>query len=174
MIRSFNGISPKIAKSAFVSEAACVIGDVEIGENSSVWPGAVIRGDVSKIVIGDSTSVEDNCVVHGAATVTIANHVIIGHGAVVHCQKIGTNVLIGNNATLLDGAEIGDSCIVAAGALVLSDTRVPKNSVVMGTPAQVKQRITEKQREEIMQGSAFYAKLARQYVEQGFGDTLQE
>ena len=168
MIRSFNGISPKIAPSAFVSEAAYVIGDVLIGENSSVWPGAVIRGDISKIVIGDSSSVEDNCVVHGATNVIIDNNVIIGHGAVVHCQKIGSNVLIGNNATLLDGAEIGGFCIVGAGALVLSDTKVPENSVVMGAPAQVKQRVTKKQRDEIKQGSAFYAKLAQRYLEQGF------
>jgi carbonic anhydrase/acetyltransferase-like protein (isoleucine patch superfamily) len=168
MIRSFNGMSPKIAPSAFVSEAAYVIGDVEIGENSSVWPGAVIRGDICKIVIGDRSSVEDNCVVHGATRITIDNNVIIGHGAVVHCQKIGSNVLIGNNVTLLDGAEIGDSCIVGAGALVLSETKVPENSVVMGAPAQVKERVTKKQRDEIKQGSAFYAELAQRYLEQGF------
>ena len=168
MIRSFNGISPKIAFSAFVSEAAYVIGDVEIGENSSVWPGAVIRGDICKIVIGHSSSLEDNCVVHGATRIIINNNVIIGHGAVVHCQKIGSNVLIGNNVTLLDGAEIGDSCIVGAGALVLPDTKVPKNSVVMGVPAQVKEKVTKEQRDKIKQGSAFYAKLARQYLEQGF------
>jgi carbonic anhydrase/acetyltransferase-like protein (isoleucine patch superfamily) len=168
MIRSFNGVSPKIAPSAFVSEAAYVIGDVEIGENSSVWPGAVIRGDICKIVIGDSSSVEDNCVVHGATKITIANNVIIGHGAVVHCQKIGSNVLIGNNVTLLDGAEIGDSCIVGAGALVLSDTKVPNHSVVMGAPAEVKERVTKQQRDKIKQGSAFYAKLAQRYLEQGF------
>jgi carbonic anhydrase/acetyltransferase-like protein (isoleucine patch superfamily) len=168
MIRSFNGVSPKIAASAFVSEAAYVIGDVEIGEYSSVWPGAVIRGDICKIVIGDSSSVEDNCVVHGATKITIANHVIIGHGAVVHCQKIGSNVLIGNNVTLLDGAEIGDSCIVGAGALVLSETKVPDHSVVMGAPAEVKERVTKKQRDKIKQGSAFYAKLAQRYLEQGF------
>jgi carbonic anhydrase/acetyltransferase-like protein (isoleucine patch superfamily) len=168
MIRSFNGISPKITPSAFVSEAAYVIGDVEIGENSSVWPGAVIRGDICKIVIGDSSSVEDNCVMHGATKISIANNVIIGHGAVVHCQKIGSNVLIGNNATLLDGAEIGDSCIVGAGALVLSDTKVPSHSVVMGAPAEVKERVTEKQLDKIKQGAAFYAKLAQRYLEQGF------
>ena len=168
MIRSFNGISPKIAPSVFVSEAAYVIGDVEIGENSSVWPGAVIRGDTCKIVIGQSSSLEDNCVVHGATRVTIDDNVIIGHGAVVHCRKIGSNVLIGNNVTLLDGAEIGDSCIVGAGSLVLPGTKVPENSVVMGAPAQVKEKVTKKQRDEIMQGSAFYVKLAQRYLEQGF------
>jgi len=157
MIRSFDGISPKIATSAFVSEAAYVIGDVEIGQKSSVWQGAIIRGDICKIVIGESSSVEDNCVVHGATKITIANNLIVVHGAVVHCQKIGSNVLIGNNVTLLDGAEIGDSCIVGAGALVLSDTKVPNHSVVMGAPAQIKERVTKKQREEIKEGSAFYA-----------------
>ena len=168
MIRSFNGMSPKIAPSAFVSEAAYVIGDVEIGEYSSIWPGAVIRGDICKIVIGHSSSLEDNCVVHCARRITIDNNVIVGHGAVVHCRKIGSNVLIGNNATLLDGVEIGDFCIVGAGSLILPDTKVPNNSVVMGAPGQIKENITKKQRDSIKQGSAFYAKLAQRYLDQGF------
>ncbi len=101
MIRSFNGKTPKIAESAFVSEAAYVVGDVEIGENSSVWPGAVIRGDFGSIRIGKNTAVEDACVIHSGspttltADVTIGNNVHIGHGAVINCLRIGNKVLIG-------------------------------------------------------------------------------
>ena len=101
MIKSFRGMTPKIAKTAFVSEAAYVVGDVEIGENSSVWPGAVIRGDFGKIKIGKHTAVEDNCVIHSGSPsspisdVTIGDNVIIGHSAVSNCRRIGNNVLIG-------------------------------------------------------------------------------
>ena len=113
MIRDFNGKSPKIAPSAFVSETAYIIGDVEIGENSNIWPGAVIRADFGKTTIGHNTLIEDNCVVHSGTDVTIGNGVIIGHGAVIHCRRIGNNVLVGNNASILDGAEIGNSASLA-------------------------------------------------------------
>src|SRR4030042_4874489 len=100
MIRKVNGKSPKIASSAFVSEAAYIVGDVKIGENSNIWPGAVIRADFGKITIGKNTSIEDNCVVHSGADVIIGHNTIMGHGAVVHCHRLGSRVLGGNNATL--------------------------------------------------------------------------
>jgi carbonic anhydrase/acetyltransferase-like protein (isoleucine patch superfamily) len=165
MIRIFNGKRPDIAPSAFVSEAAYVIGDVLIGNNASVWPGAVIRGDVCKIEIGENTSIEDNCVVHG--DVRIGNGVIIGHGAVIHCHKIGNNVLIGNNATILNGAEIGHFCIIGAGSMVTIDMKIPDDSLVMGLPAQIKGQISSKQRLELKEGAMFYTKLAREYREEG-------
>ena len=168
MIESFNGKSPKIAPSAFVSKAAYVIGDVEIGENSNVWPGAVIRGDVAKIKIGHSTSVEDNCVVHGGTDVIIGDEVIIGHGAVIHCRKIGNNVLIGNNAVILDNAEVGDFCIVGAGSVVAPETKVPDNSLAMGVPARVKSQLSQKQLAYLKHGAEFNAKLAEEYKKQGF------
>ena len=168
MIESFNGKSPKIAPSAFVSKAACVIGDVEIGENSNVWPGAVIRGDIATIRIGHSTSVEDNCVVHGATDVIIGDEVIIGHGAVVHCRKIGNNVLIGNNAVILDDAEVGDFCIIGAGSVVSPEAKIPDNSLAMGVPARVKSQLSQKQLAYLKYSSAFYTKLAEEYKNQGF------
>src|SRR4030042_1424608 len=97
MIRAFDGKTPKIADSAFVSEAAYVVGDVEIGENSGVWPGAVIRGDFGSIKIGSNTQVEDNSVIHTGTKMEIGDHVTIGHNVVVHCLKIGNHVLVGNN-----------------------------------------------------------------------------
>ena len=107
MVKSFNGKSPRVAESAFVSENAYVVGDVEIGEDSNVWPGAVIRGDFGRISIGADTSVEDNCVIHSGTPfslvgdVVIGDRVLIGHGAVLNGRKIGNNVLVGMNATLL-------------------------------------------------------------------------
>jgi len=165
MIREFNGKRPNVAPSAFISEAAYVIGDVLIGNNSSVWPGAVIRGDCCKIEIGENTCVEDNCVVHG--DVRIGNGVIIGHGVVVHCNKIGNNVLIGNNATILDAAEVGSFCIIGAGSLVTAEMKIPDNSLVMGVPAKIRGQVSSEQRLEIEEGAVFYAKLAQEYRGQG-------
>ena len=110
MIRSFNGKTPKIHETAFVSEAAYIIGDVELGENSSVWPGAVIRADLGKITIGKNSVIEDNCVIHSGSPsfppnidVTIGENVIIGHGAVSNAHKIGNNVVIGRFQTNSSG-----------------------------------------------------------------------
>jgi carbonic anhydrase/acetyltransferase-like protein (isoleucine patch superfamily) len=167
LIRDFKGKSPRIAASAFVSEAAYVVGDVEIGENSSVWPGAVIRADFGKISIGHNTSIEDNSVIHGATDVTIGNNNVIGHGAVVHCRLVGNNVLIGNNATVLDNAEIGDYCIIGAGCLIPPNTKISERSVVIGVPGHVKSQLTEEQQRELNLGAASYTELSRNYKERG-------
>lgn len=151
MIRPFRGRTPKVAASAFVDETALLIGDVEIGEESSIWPGAVIRGDLGKIWIGSQTIVEDNCVIHSGAPgsdtedVHIGNRVIIGHGAVLNCRVVGNHVLIGMNATLLHGAEIGDFCIIGAATLVGEGKIIPEYSLVLGVPGQIKGRPSEKQ-----------------------------
>ena len=118
MIRSFNGKTPRISPTAFVSEAAYIVGDVEIGEHSSVWPGAVLRGDTGKVIIGHHTAIEDNAVVHsgkpGEGDTFIGDYCNIAHAAVIHCKKIGNNVMIGINATILHNAEIGNHCLIGA------------------------------------------------------------
>jgi len=167
MIREFNGKRPQIASSAFVSEAAYIAGDVEIGENANIWPGAVIRGDIAKITIGKNTSIEDNCVVHSATGLIIGDNTIVGHAAILHCKKIGNNVLIGNNATVLDNAEIGDYCIIAAGSLVSPGMIFPSESFAMGIPAQVKGKTSQNQKDYITIGSAFNIELAQKYKKQG-------
>ena len=167
MIRDFKGKRPKIAPSAFVSEAAYVVGDVEIGENTSIWPGAVIRGDFGKISIGSNTSLEDNCVVHSGTRATIGSDVIIGHGAVVHGRKIGNQVLVGNNATILDDVEISDTSIIGAGSVVPPGAKIPERSLVMGSPAKIKGRVSSKELVRLKEGSAVYAKLAQAYKKQG-------
>jgi len=167
MIRSFDGKAPRIAPSAFVSEAAYVVGDVEIGEGSGVWPGAVIRGDFAAIRIGGNTMVEDNTVVHSGGPIEIGDNVIIGHNAVVHCRRIGNNCLIGNNATLLDDAVVGDLCIVAAGAVVGSGKAIPGGSLVVGVPGRVRGQVSAEQRQQLQQGSSIYLALTQRYKAQG-------
>ena len=128
MIRSLDGKMPKVHPTAFVSEFAYVVGDVEIGEGSSIWPGAVVRADSGKITIGKQTCIQDNSVVHGDADVVIGDNVVVGHGAVCHARKVGDRVLVGNGATVNDGVEIGEDSLIAAGAVVLDKTVVPAGS----------------------------------------------
>jgi len=181
MIRAFNGKTPKIADSAFVSEWAYVVGDVEIGENSGVWPGAVIRGDYGSIRIGRNCHVEDNSVVHAGTPVEIGDNVIIGHSTVIHGQRIGNNVLVGNNATVLDNAEIGDNCIIGANSMVATGHKIPSNSFVVGIPAKIKRELSSDGIESMYRRMAdrysqmrtnempelSYSDLARKYKEQG-------
>lgn len=167
MIRSFNGKTPKVAESAFVSEAAYVIGDVELGENSGVWPGAVIRGDFVSIKIGRNTMIEDNCVLHSGVPMEIGDNVIIGHSVVVHGKIIGNNNLIGNNATILDNSQIGSFCVIGAGCLVSQGMKIPDNSLVVGVPAIIKRQISPEVMERLKRGSQSYSELLKLYKQQG-------
>ena len=166
MIRSFEGKTPRIAESAFVSEAAYVVGDVEIGEGSGVFPGAVIRGDFASIRIGKNTMVEDNCVVHSGVPVEIGDNNTIGHGVVVHCIRIGNNNLIGNNATLLDNAEIGSFCIIGAGCLVSQGMKVPDYSMVVGVPGRIRD-VGDRMRRRVQGGPSAYSELVKRYKREG-------
>lgn len=173
MIREFNGKTPRIAESAFVSEAAYVVGDVEIGEDSNVFPGAVIRGDFGSIKIGRNTSIEDNCVIHSGTPssiycdVFIGDRVLFGHGATMNGRKIGNNVLIGMNATILHDVEIGSFCIIGAGCLVMQGMKIPDNSLVVGFPGEIKGQPTKQQLLWVQEGFKEYAELARHYKKQG-------
>jgi len=166
MIQNFGGKSPKIADSAFIHEGAFIIGDVTIGEGSGVWPGAVIRADFGPIRIGCHTMIEDNCVLHSGAPMDIGDNITIGHGVVVHCRRIGSNNLIGNNSTLLDDAEIGNFCVIGAGSLVRARMIIPDNSFVVGAPAIIKGQISQAQRRRLDGGSEAYKQLLMQYKSQ--------
>lgn len=168
MIRGFNGKTPRIAESAFVSDAAHVIGDVVIGEGSGVWPGAVIRADFGPIRIGRNTMIEDNCVLHSGTALDVGDNIIVGHGVIIHCRKVGSNNLIGNNATILDHAEIGDFCVIGAGSLVRTGMKIPDNSFVVGVPAEIKNQISPSQRRRLDGGSGAYKTLLKQYKKEGF------
>ena len=171
MIRSVNGKTPQVAASAFVSEAAYIVGDVVIGKGSSVWPGAVVRADTGRVVIGENTAVEDGCVIHSGMPpnedVSIGNLVNIGHGAVVHARSIGNNVLIGINATVLHEAEIGDYCLIGAGCVVPSGMKVPDGSFVAGVPGKIKGKLTPEQLQWVEDSPRGYVELARLYKEAG-------
>ena len=167
MIKSFSGKKPRIARSAFVSKAAYIAGDVEIGEYCGIWPGAVIRADFAPIKIGRNTDVEDNSVIHTATPLEIGENVMIGHSVVIHGQKIGSNTLIGNNATVLDEAEIGEYCIIAAGCVVTERMKIPDRSFVAGIPAQIKYEINAAQIERLNKHDLYYPKESRKrYTEQ--------
>ena len=169
MIKGFNGKTPRIAGSALIASGAHIVGDVEIGEGASVWPGAVLRGDFGHIVIGSSTAVEDNAVIHSGTPngpvkdVIIGSEVHVGHGAVINCHRIGDNTLIGMNATVLHDAEIGSGCIVGAGCLVPQGMVVPDGSFVAGVPGKIRGPVTAQQSFWIKEASQTYTRLVDQY-----------
>ncbi|WP_458453559.1 gamma carbonic anhydrase family protein [Methanobrevibacter sp.] len=153
--------------SIVICPQAQVIGDVELGENVSIWHGAVLRGDTDSIKIGDNSNVQDNCVVHCTKgyPVEIGKNVSVGHGAVVHGCKLDDNVLIGMNATVLNGAHIGKNSIVGAGAVVSEGKQFPENSLILGVPAKAVKQVSEEQIEMIKNNAKNYVKLSKQYKE---------
>jgi len=144
-LERYLGRTPDIARANFVAPNATVIGDVTLGEASSVWYGAVLRGDINSIVIGDGTNVQDGTIVHLADDygVRIGNYTTIGHAAIIHACGIGSECLIGMGATILDGAQIGDRCIVGANALVTQRFLAPPGSMILGAPAKVVRGLRE-------------------------------
>jgi len=168
MIRSFNNKQPKIDPSAFVSEVAYLVGDITIGKNSNIWPGAVLRADRFRIQIGSNCSIQDNCVIHaGMADVVIGDNVTVGHGSIVHCARIGNNVLIGMNATLGFFSEIGDYCIIGAHSMVKDNFKIPSSSLVMGVSAKIKRSLNKKEIDRITSAAGFYAELSRDFKKEG-------
>lgn len=165
MIRSFGEKTPRIAASAFISEAAYIIGDVTIGEDSGVFPGAVIRGDFARIAIGHNTMIEDNTVIHTGEPLEIGNRITIGHNVVIHCRKIGNFCLIGNNATILDEAVIGDFCVIAAGCLVSPGMTIPDYSMVVGLPGVIKP-LPPALKKRLERNGQAYGQLLQQYRKQ--------
>ncbi len=172
MIVPFAGKTPEIADSAWVAPGATIIGDVVIGERSSVWPGAVIRGDYARIRIGEDVNVQDNVVIHSDEELTIGDDVTIGHSVVVHARAIGDGVLLGNNATIMASVVIGANSIVGAGALVPPRQEVPEYSLVLGVPGKARQtepdRIARLRRES--EGPMSYYENALRYKAEGIED----
>lgn len=166
MIMKYKGIEPKIADSAYIAPTADIIGDVTIGENSSVWFGAVLRGDTAPIVIGDNTNIQDNCTVHGDPGIPtiIGNNVTVGHNAVVHSCKVGDNSLIGMNSVVLNSTVIGDNCIVGAGSLVTQNKNFEDNSLIIGSPAKALKKISGDQAERLKLSAQWYVDEAKEYI----------
>ena len=156
MLRRYKGVAPRVHPGAYVDDSAQVIGDVEIGAESSVWMNAVVRGDVHWIRIGARSNVQDGTVVHvmnGTHPTTIGNDVTIGHAAVVHGCTLRDRILVGMGAILLNGATVGDDSIVAAGTLLTEGTQIPARSLVMGSPGRVKRPLTDAEVASILEFS---------------------
>ncbi|HIV16591.1 MAG TPA: gamma carbonic anhydrase family protein [Candidatus Alectryocaccobium stercorigallinarum] len=150
-----------------IADNAVVCGDVTIGKDSSVWYGAVIRGDDDKITIGERTNIQDNCVLHcdEGFPITVGDDVTVGHGAVLHGCTVGDGSLIGMGAVVLNGAKIGKNCLVGAGALVTGKMDAPDGSMIIGSPAKVKRELTEEEVAENMHSAVFYVECAKEHFE---------
>ena len=166
MIRAYRGIVPKIAASAYIDQSAQVIGDVVVGERSSIWPNVTARGDVNAIRIGDESNIQDNSVLHcdaGRFPLHIGNRVTVGHMVMLHGCTIEDECLIGIAAVVLNGARIGKGSVVAAGAVVPEGAEIPPLSMVMGVPAKVKRAVTDEERERFRLNTDRYVEAARVY-----------
>lgn len=167
MIRSFGGKTPVIHETAFISEAAYVIGDVEIGPGSSVWPGVVIRGDSASIKVGAHSNVQENSVLHADEDQVIGDYVTIGHLVMCHAVEIGDRCLLGNGAVLNNGVKIGEGSLVAAGAVVVEGMEVPPNSLVAGMPARVRGEIKDRHRKIMDSATQAYIDLTPEFKAEG-------
>ena len=167
MIRSLDGIAPRVHPTAFVSEFAYVIGDVEIGEGSSIWPGVVIRADAGRIVIGRFTCIQDNSVVHGDADVVIGDRVVIGHMVLCHAGRVGDRVLIGSGATVNDGVDIGEDSVIASAAMVIENMVIPSRSMVVVLPGRVRGSVEERHIVLFRSTGDHYVLKAQRYKRQG-------
>jgi carbonic anhydrase/acetyltransferase-like protein (isoleucine patch superfamily) len=153
----------------FKAGNATVTGDVIIGNHVGIWFGAVVRADKDRIIIGDRSNIQDNCVVHTSKgfPVTIGNDVSIGHGAILHGCTIDNKVLVGMGAIILNGAKIGNGSIIGAGTVVTEGKDIPPNSVVIGVPGKIVKQTDPEQQQHILNNAASYVELAREYIHHG-------
>lgn len=172
-LRSFGDKSPTLAESVYVDEAACVIGDVSLDRDVSVWPGAVLRGDVERIEVGARSNIQDGSIVHvthdgpftpGGQACLIGADVTIGHGAVIHACTIHDTCLIGMRATLLDGVVIGRHSLIGAGALVTPGTEVGEGELWVGSPARRVRALSTTEIEQLEYSAAHYVRLKNRYL----------
>jgi len=166
MIKEYKGVSPKIHQSVFIAESVDLIGKVSIKENSSIWYGAVLRGDVDSIQIGKYTNIQDQTVIHVDTDIPtiIGDHVTIGHSAVIHSCEIKNNVLIGMGSIILPNVVIHENVIIGAGTLIPPGKEIPRNSMVFGSPAKIIRNLTEKEINRIYESSIHYKELAEDYL----------
>lgn len=173
-IRAFKGMRPLLGRDIWIDEQASVIGDVALGDEVSVWPCAVIRGDVAAIKIGARSNIQDGAIIHathdgiytpGGRGTSVGCDVTVGHGAILHACSIGNEVLIGMHATVLDGAEIPDRCLIGAATLVPPGKRLESGYLYLGNPARKVRALDEKEMAFFAYSAAHYIKLARQYRE---------
>lgn len=162
MIRTFSGITPVVDKTAFIHDSAEIIGRVRVGREASVWPMAVLRGDVAQVVIGERANIQDHAVVHGreGRPAVVGRGVSVGHGAIIHGARIGDLCLIGMGAVVMESV-IGRECLVAAGAMVPKGLKIAPRSLVMGIPAKAVRCLTRAELRHLRQSEKSYLRLAR-------------
>nr|HID58465.1 gamma carbonic anhydrase family protein [Desulfobacterales bacterium] len=168
MICNYRDKTPDIHPTVFVAPDVCIIGDVKIGEYSSIWYGTVIRGDSNSISIGKRTNIQDNCTIHGQRDlhpVVIGNDVTVAHNAVLHGCEVEDLVMIGIGAIVLNGARIGEGSAIAAGALVPEGANVPPRTLMMGVPAKPIGKVQDEDLERIRQASINYLEYAKNHLE---------
>jgi carbonic anhydrase/acetyltransferase-like protein (isoleucine patch superfamily) len=163
----YNGIAPTIHESVFVAPGAYLIGDVTIGEESTVWFNAVLRGDDGSITIGKRCSIQDNSTIHlyEGSPVVIGDDVTIGHNVILHGCKIGSCSIIGMGSTLLDNVEVGEECIIGANTLLAGGIKIPPRSLVLGSPGKVVRELTEKDLQMLQYSSENYVQKGKEYKE---------
>jgi len=167
MLKPFRGVLPTLSSSVFVEESAQIIGNVQIGDDSSVWFNVVIRGDVNQIHIGKRTNIQDGTVIHvtnQTFPTIIGDDVTIGHNAILHGCEIGSCCLIGMGAIILDGCRVGEGSLVAAGSVLAPGTIIAPGSLVVGTPARIKRNLTEWELKNIETSAKNYVVYASEYL----------
>ena len=165
MILPYRGKAPVIDPTVFLAPMAAVIGDVTIGAGSSVWFGAVVRGDFQPITIGQNTNIQDNATIHVMRDVPvhIGNNGLIGHNAVVHCSRVGDNTLIGMGSIVMGYSEIGENVVIGAGTFLPQHKKIPSNSLVFGNPAQIVRALRDDEIEALQEAAENYANLGVEY-----------
>lgn len=178
-VRAFSGIWPTLGERVFIDPQAAVIGRVTLGDDVSIWPMAVVRGDVNDITIGSATNVQDGCILHvthdgpyspGGFPLMVGDEVTVGHAAVLHGCTIGDRCLIGMGATILDGAQLEPECIVAAGSLVPPGAVLSSGQLYRGSPARAARALDDAEREALRYSAGHYVRLKDQYLGTGASD----
>lgn len=170
MIEAFQGFEPALGRDVYVAPSASVLGEVSLGDSSSVWHGAVVRGDCGRISIGAFSNIQDGCVCHtttGGPELKVGDYVTVGHRAVLHSCEVGDGSLIGMGAIILDGARIGSGCIIAAGSVVLEGVVVPSGSLVAGIPATVRKALDAETAGRLRKQAIEYHDLALSFLGRG-------
>jgi carbonic anhydrase/acetyltransferase-like protein (isoleucine patch superfamily) len=168
MIQSIEGVIPVIPSDAYVHPTAVVIGDVALGARASVWPGAVLRGDLKRIIVGETSNIQDGAVVHTSDfKVEIGSYVSIGHRSVLHSCEIGSGTLIGSGAIILDAVKIGEDCVIGAGTVIPRGKVIPPRSVVVGNPYQIIRKVTQEDLDGTRAACERYAAFGVKYKRTG-------
>jgi len=157
---------PSLGKEVYIASGAVVLGDVTLGDHSSVWHNAVLRGDINRIIVGHHTNIQDTAVMHLADefSCNVGDYTTVGHGAILHACNVGNEVLVGMRATILDGAEIGDQCIIGAASLLPQGMQIPPGSLVWGVPGRIIRVLSAEERASLKGLAEKYVQLAAYYL----------